>query len=67
MKNYQIVLTTFVSFFIAYSVLVGIAQQYVHFAGSLNEMAVFILASTMGFMSLFGWNWKGLWNWLVKS
>jgi hypothetical protein len=47
--------------------LVGIAQQYVHFAGPLNEMAVFILASTMGFMSLIGWNWKGLWNWLVKS
>ena len=67
MKNYQIVLTTFVSFFIAYSVLVGIAQQYVHLAGPLNEIVVFIFASTMGFISLLGWYWKGLWNWLVKS
>ena len=66
MKNYQIVLTTIVSFLISYSVLNGTAQEYVHFAGELNEMFVFILSSTMGMISLFGWNWKGLWNWLVK-
>ena len=66
MKNCQIVLTTIISFLISYSVLNGTAQEYVHFAGELNAMAVFILASTMGFISLFGWNWKGLWNWLVK-
>lgn len=64
MKNYQIVLTSLVSFFISYTVLFGIAQKYVHFQSELNEIGVFIISSTMGFVVLFGLDWKSLFNWL---
>jgi len=58
MKNYQAILTVIVSYLIAYWVMNGTAQQYVHFAGELNEMAVTILALTMGTMTLFAIDYK---------
>jgi hypothetical protein len=58
MKNYQAILTVIVSYLIAYLVMTGIAQQYVYFAGELNEIAVTILALTMGTMSLFAIDYK---------
>jgi hypothetical protein len=52
MKNYQIILTAFISFFVAFSILTGTAQQYVHFAGELNELGCAIIALSMGVLSL---------------
>ena len=66
MNNLKFMVTSIVSFFIAYSVLTGSAQEVVHFAGPLNEMFVFILASTMGIMCLFGLDWRGFFQWLIK-
>lgn len=58
--------TTIVSFFIAYSIIIGWAQEVVHFAGPLNEMFCTILALTMGFISLIGLDWKGLVKWVLS-
>lgn len=66
MKNYQIILTTLFSFFVSYTVLFGIAQEYVHFQSELNEIGVFMLSSTMGVITIFGLDWKGLFNWLKE-
>lgn len=64
MKNGTILLTSILSFGVAYSILMGKAQEVVHFAGELNEMGCFVLASTMGIMALFALDYRGLWNWL---
>jgi hypothetical protein len=66
MKNYQLLLTAVVSLGISWGILSGVVQQWVHFAGPLNEMFCFILSSTMGIMCLFGVNYKGLYRWLVR-
>lgn len=66
MKNYQIILTSIASFGVAFSILNGTAQQYVHFAGELNELGCAVIALSMGMVSLFGIDWKGLFNWLIK-
>lgn len=64
MKNYQLILTTLLSYSIAWSIMNGTAQEVVPFAGPLNELAVTILALTMGTMCLFGINFRGLIGWL---
>jgi len=61
MKNFQMILLTLVSFFISYSILQGWAQQYVHFAGELNEMFCCLLAFMMGVMGLIAIDYKKLW------
>jgi hypothetical protein len=66
MKNYQIILTSLLSFFVAFSILNGTAQQYVYFAGPLNEMGCAVIALTMGGLSLVALDWKGLLNYLNK-
>jgi len=66
MKNGTILLTSIVSFGVGYSIMNGTAQKYVHFAGELNELGCFVIAFTMGIISLFSLDWKGLWNWLAK-
>ena len=66
MNNLKFMVTSGVSFFVAYSILTGSAQEVVHFAGPLNEIFCFILAFTMGFISLFGLDWRGFFQWLVK-
>jgi hypothetical protein len=66
MKNYQIILTAFISFFVAFSILNGTAQQYVHFAGELNELGCAVIALTMGGLSLVALDWKGFFNYLNK-
>jgi uncharacterized membrane protein required for colicin V production len=58
MKNYQIILTSIASFMVAYWILNGTAQQYVHFAGPLNELGCAVIALTMGTLSLFGIDYK---------
>ena len=62
MKNYQILLTSAVSFLIAYWIMNGTAQQYVYFAGELNELGCTVIALTMGFLSLFAVDYKKLFN-----
>ena len=43
MKNYQILLTAIGSFFVGVSILNGTAQQYVNFAGPMNELGWIIV------------------------
>ena len=62
MKNYQILLTSAISFLIAYWIMNGTAQQYVHFAGELNELGCCVIALTMGVLSLFAVDYKKLFN-----
>ena len=66
MKNYQIILTSVLSFFVAITILNGTAQQYVHFAGELNELGCAVIALTMGVLSLYALDWKGLFSYLNK-
>ena len=58
MKNYQIILTTIASYLVAYLIITGTAQKYVYFADELNEIFCFILAFTMGTLSLFAIDYK---------
>ncbi len=66
MKNYQIILTSIVSFGVAISILNGTAQQYVTFAGELNELVCMVIALTMGVLSLYALDWKGFFQYLIK-
>jgi len=64
MKNYQILLTAIGSFFVGISILNGTAQQYVYFAGELNELGCAVISLTMGTLCIFGLDWKGLFSYL---
>jgi uncharacterized membrane protein required for colicin V production len=66
MKNYQILLTSILSFFVGITILNGVAQQYVHFAGPENELGCATIALTMGVLSLYGLDWKGFIQYLNK-
>ena len=66
MKNYQILLTAIGSFFVGITILNGVAQQYVHFAGPENELGCATIALTMGVLSLYGLDWKGFIKYLNK-
>jgi len=61
MKNYQLILLSFICFLISYSILQGWAQEWVYFAGELNEMFCFTLTFTMGVIGLIGIDYKKLW------
>jgi hypothetical protein len=58
MKNYQIILTSVLSFTVAYWIMNGTAQQYVYFAGELNELGCTVIALTMGILSLLAIDYK---------
>ena len=66
MKNYQILLTAIGSFFVGVSILNGTAQEYVHFAGPMNELGCATIALTMGVLSLYALDWKGFIQFLNK-
>ena len=66
MKNYQIILTAFASFFVAINILNGTAQQYVPFAGPENELGCAVIALTMGVLSTYAIDWKSFVNFLNK-
>ena len=66
MKNYQILLTAIGSFFVGVSILNGTAQEYVNFAGPLNELGCATIALTMGVLSTYDIDWKGFFNYLNK-
>ena len=58
MKNYQLILTTVISFLVSYLILNGTAQKYVHFADELNELFCCVIALTMGILSLIAIDYK---------
>ena len=58
MKNYQAILIVLISYGIAIGILNGNVQNYVHFAGELNEMFTFIMAFMIGTISLFAIEYK---------
>ncbi len=65
MKNYQIIVVSVLSFLVGISILNGsVPQRY--FAGELNELGCAVIALSIGVLSLFGIDWKGLINWLIK-
>ena len=66
MKNYQIILTAILSFGVGISILNGTAQQYVPFAGVENELGCAVIALTMGVLSTYAIDWKGLFSYLNK-
>ena len=66
MKNYQILLTAIGSFFVGVSILNGTAQQYVNFAGPMNELGCATIALTMGVLSLYALDWKEFLTYLNK-
>ena len=66
MKNYQIILTSVLSFFVGITILNGTAQQYVYFAGELNELGCATIALTMGVLSLYALDWKEFLTYLNK-
>jgi hypothetical protein len=66
MKNYQIILTSFVSFFVAVNILDGTAAKYVPFAGPMNELGCAVIALTMGCLSFFAIDWKSFLTFLNK-
>jgi hypothetical protein len=66
MKNYQIILTAIISYTIGYLIIDGTAQQYVYFAGPLNELGCAVAALTMGTLCTICYDWKSLLNYLNK-
>ena len=58
MKNYQAILIVLISYGIAYGIMNGTVQNYVHFAGELNELGCCVIALTMGTLSLFAIDYK---------
>ena len=60
MKNYQAILMSVVGFGLAYGVLNGNVQNYVHFAGELNEMAFTLLTGMVGVLGIFAIDYKKL-------
>jgi hypothetical protein len=66
MKNYQIILTSFLSFFVAVTILDGTAAKYIPFAGPMNELGCAVIALTMGCLSFFAIDWKSFVNFLNK-
>jgi len=60
MKNYQAILMCVVGFGLAYGTMNGNVQNYVNFAGELNEMAFTLLTGMVGVMGIFAINYKKL-------
>lgn len=62
MKNYQAILTAVFSFYIFFGILNGTIQNYIHFAGTLNEIGCAVIAGTMGVIGVIGVDYKKLLN-----
>lgn len=62
MKNYQAILTAVCSFYIFFGIMDGTIQNYIHFAGPLNEMGCAVIAATMGVLGVIGIDYKKLLN-----
>ena len=65
MKNYQLILTTVISFGVGIKILMGEVPSH-YFAGELNEIGCAVIALSLGVFSLFAYDWKGIVKWLVK-
>jgi len=66
MKNYQILGVGVLSLLVAWSIMNGTAQQYVHFAGEINELGCTVIALSMGILSFIALDWRGLVRWMLK-
>ena len=66
MKNYQILGVGVLSLLVAWSIMNGTAQQYVHFAGEINELGCTVIALSMGILSFIALDWRGLVRWMIK-
>ena len=66
MKNYQILSVGVLSLLVAWSIMNGTAQQYVHFAGEINELGCTVIALSMGILSFIALDWRGLVRWMLK-
>lgn len=67
MNNLKILLISGTSFYVAYLIMIGELQKHITFAGPDNEMGCFVIAGSMGLLSLFGLDYKGLYKWLVNK
>jgi len=62
MKNYQSILGAVISIYLFFGILDGTVQNYVKFAGPLNELGCAVIAGVMGIMCLFAIDYKKLIN-----
>jgi hypothetical protein len=62
MKNYQSILGAVISIYVFLGILDGSIQNYVHFAGPLNELGCAVIAGVMGMMFLVAIDYKKLIN-----
>jgi len=65
MKNYQAILMTVVGIGISILTMKGTIQQYIHFQGVANEMALAVIGLMLGLMGLIGIDYKKLLNGLL--
>lgn len=65
MKNYQIILTSILSFGVGVSILNGSIPPH-YFAGEMNELGCAVIALSMGTLSLIGLPWKEIFKFLNK-
>ena len=54
MSRLKLALISLTSFAIAFLIMAGIPQQYIHFAGPENEMGCCFIAYLMGGVALYG-------------
>lgn len=62
MRNYQAILTAVCGFGMSYSIVIGKAQQYIHFAAIENEIGCATFAGLIGIGGLIGIDYRKLWN-----
>lgn len=60
MKNYQAILTAVCSFYVFFGILNGTIQEYIYFAGPLNEVGCAVIAGTMGIGGLIAIDYRKL-------
>jgi hypothetical protein len=67
MKNYQLLLLSFLFFGTGYSIMNGTAQEWVHFAGPMNELGCTVISLSLGILMIVGLDFKGLFKWLFNK
>lgn len=65
MKNWQLILVTAIGLGLTYTTIYGITQQYIQFAGELNELFFTTMCFMVGTLALFGIDYKKLINGLL--
>jgi len=62
MRNYQAILIALCGFGMSYSIVIGKAQQYIHFAAIENEIGCATFAGLIGIGGLIGIDYRKLLN-----